>query len=111
MKTTEDKQVSILKYTKNKSHTPSDIRHFNIPNIILDSMEEQRLESYLMMFELVLTLYEDEGAINYLSFPIHQVHIVDPMLYWVDIGCNSIPASKKRYLKGFPLNLDVALFQ
>ena len=39
----EDKQTSILRDTSNNTSAPSHVRHFNIPNDLLDSMEEQRL--------------------------------------------------------------------
>ena len=83
---TKDKQASILKDTNNKSDAPSYIRHFNIPNELLESMEEQRFENYLSMPELDLTMYEDETTINYISVPLYQVHTVDSMLFGNDIG-------------------------
>ena len=51
-------------------------------------MEEQRLENYLSMRELDLAMYEDETTINYISFPIYQVHTVDPILFCVDTGAS-----------------------
>ena len=36
------KRPSILKDTNSKTTTPSDIRHFNFPDELLDSMEEQK---------------------------------------------------------------------
>ena len=38
--------------------------------------------------ELDLKMYEYEITINYISFPIHQVRTVDPMLLCVDIGAS-----------------------
>ena len=83
---TEDNQVSILKDTNNKSEAPSYIRHINIPNELLDLMEEQKLENYLSMPEYDLKMYEDETTITYLSFPIYQVHAVDLVLFFVNTG-------------------------
>ena len=59
-KVTKVNQVRILKYKNNKSDTSSHIRHFNIPNELLDSMEEQILEKCLSMPERDLTTYEDK---------------------------------------------------
>ena len=49
-------------------------------------MDEQRPENYLSVPEHGLTTYEDEKTIIHVSFPIYQVHTVDPMLFCVDIG-------------------------
>ena len=67
VQSTEDNQVSNLKDTNNKTTAPSHVRHFNIPNEPLNSMEEQRLENYLSMPELDLTMYEDETTITHTS--------------------------------------------
>ena len=45
----KDNQASILKDTNNKTTAPSYIRYFIIPDELLDSMEEKRLEIYLSM--------------------------------------------------------------
>ena len=42
----KDSQPSTLKDTDNKTAVLSHIRHFNISDELLDSMEEQRLENY-----------------------------------------------------------------
>ena len=70
---TEDNQASILKDTYKKSDKPSYIRHFNIRNELLESMEEQRLENYLITPEHKLTMYEDETTIAHISFRMYQV--------------------------------------
>ena len=49
-------------------------------------MEEQRLENYLSMPEPDLTMNEDEITMTYISFPIYQIHTVNPMLFCVDTG-------------------------
>ena len=71
------------KIQKQKNDAPSPIRHFNIPNDQLNSMEK-RFGNYLNMPRQGLTMYDDEKTINYISSLIHQVHKVDPMLFWVD---------------------------
>ena len=86
VESTEDNQVSILKDTNNKSDAPSHIRHFNVPNEVLDSMEEQRLENYLNVSEHDLAMFEDKTTLPYISFPKYQVHTVEPILFCVDIG-------------------------
>ena len=42
-KNTEGNQAGILNDAKNKKDTSSHTRHYNIPNALLDSMEEQNL--------------------------------------------------------------------
>ena len=49
-------------------------------------MEEQRLENYLSMRELDLSMYEDKTTVTYISFPIYQFHTVDHMVFYFDIG-------------------------
>ena len=44
-------------------------------------MEELRLENYMSMPEHDLKTYEYETIITYVSFPIYQVHKIDPMLF------------------------------
>ena len=49
-------------------------------------MEEQRLEYYLSMPEVDLTMYEGDTTITPITFPIYQVHTVDSLLFCVDTG-------------------------
>ena len=84
-KSTEDNQAGIMTDTNNKNDTPSHIRYFNIPNELLDSMEEERLENYLSIPELYLKMYEAETTITYQSFSMYQVHTVDLMIFCVNI--------------------------
>ena len=67
---TEENKVSILKNANDKNDTPSHIRHFTIPNELLDSVEEQRFKNYLSMPELDIKMYEDETTITYILFLI-----------------------------------------
>ena len=60
----KDNQASILKDTNKETTASSHIRHFNILDALLDSMEDQRLENYLIMPELDLTMNEDETTIT-----------------------------------------------
>ena len=60
---TEGNQVSTLKDLNKKNDAPLDSHHFNIPNELLDSMEEQRLENCFSMLEHDLTMYEDETTV------------------------------------------------
>ena len=85
----EDNHVSILKDINNKSDTPSHIRHINIPNELLNSMKEQRLENNLSMPEHDLTMYEDETTTIFTSFPICQVQTVDTKSFCVDTGASN----------------------
>ena len=77
-----------MKDTNSKSDTPSYTRHFKIPNELLDSMEEQRLENVLSMPKRDLTMYEDKTTITYIALPIYQVHTFEPMLLCVDTGAS-----------------------
>ena len=77
----EDNQASILKDTNNENNTQLYIRHFNIPNELLDIMEEQRLENYLRMPERDLIMYEDEKNHNLyivrnISSPHSRHHVI-----------------------------------
>ena len=47
-------------------------------------MEEQKHKNCLSMPEHDLTMNEDEKTITYISFPIYQVHTVDPIIFCVD---------------------------
>ena len=49
-------------------------------------MEMQRLDNYLSIHEHDLTTYDDETAITYILFPIHEVHIINSLVYCVDTG-------------------------
>ena len=86
IKSSENNQTSTLKDTESFTYAPSIVRHFNIQNELLDSMEERKLESYLNMTEPHFTMYEDGTNKAYVSFPIHQVHAAGSMLFCVDTG-------------------------
>ena len=73
-------------------------------------MEEQRLDNYLNLAEYDLNMYEDETTITYISFPIYQVHKVDPIFFTL-ILVHLIPASDTRLSKELSVILDVDLFQ
>ena len=47
---------------------------------------KKRLKNYLTVPQIDLKMYEDVTTITYKSFPIYQVHTVDPMLICVDTG-------------------------
>ena len=49
-------------------------------------LNRKKLENYLSIFELELTVYEDVTAKTYISFLIYQDQTVDPMLFCADIG-------------------------
>ena len=58
----------------NKITAPSHICHFNITDELLDSMEEQRLENFLSIPELDLTMNEDEISITSIFSDISNTH-------------------------------------